>query len=91
MEETYFITLGDFGKMHRTHEDASIFKLILERDGYWSWNKDDPELDNLRKAAVRALEDYEYALAKRIDVEKDRLYDKLEDSDKVLNLKNLFK
>lgn len=91
MEENYFATLGDFGKTYRTHEDVSIFKARLERDGYWSWNRDDPELDKLRKAAVRALEDYEEALVKRIDAEKDRLYDKLEDSDKVLNLKNLFK
>jgi hypothetical protein len=91
MYENYFMTLSDYGALE--HEKRMTRKIVgdLSYGGYCSWCTDDPELDNLRKAALRAMEDYHDALKNRVDKLDQRLYDKLDDSDKVINLKNLFK
>lgn len=91
MYENYFTTLRNLEDMSKAETNASNEYCKLQYDGYLSWCSEDPELDELRKNAMRALEDYRDAIVKRSQKLTDRLFDKLEDSDKVLNLKNLFK
>jgi hypothetical protein len=91
MYENYFMTLSDFNDLGHEKKLTSTMVSNLETGGYRSWCRDDPELDTLRKAALRAVEDYHDAIVKRFDRLEKRLYDKLKDSDKMLNLKNQFK
>lgn len=91
MDENYFITLSNFADLKKAESQCRDVYYKLQHDGYYSWCEDGSRMDDLRKAAMRALEDYADALNSEYSKTKDRLFDKLEDSDKVLNLKNLFK
>ena len=86
-----YLTLRKFGEMSKERTYANDAHFNLDRGGWHSWLKEDSELDRLRKNAMRALEDYRDAIDKRSDKLSKELEDKLEDSRKVINLKNLFK
>lgn len=92
MDENYFMTLRDYVDLgHRVKELWDEVYELRHRDTLISWCKDDPKVDELRRNAANALEAYYDALDKIGNKEKDRLYDKLDNSDKVIILDNLFK
>lgn len=91
MDENYFITLRDYIDMgHRTKEVWCALYDLRHKDSNASWCKDS-KIDDLRRAAANALEAYYDALDNFGDNETSRLYDKLDNSDKVIILDNLFK
>ena len=91
MEENYFTTMRRFGELYNRHEMLRHVECELDSDRFESWVKDDPLLDIARQNAKSAVEAYYNAIGRKLDVEKDRLYDKLDGSDKVINWANLFK
>ena len=91
MDENYFSTFRDLEEASATIHQLRDLQYELDHSRFADYIKDDPTLDHLRQTAKSAVEAYANALEKYRSKEVDRLYDKLSDSDKVINLKNLFK
>lgn len=91
MDENYFSTFRDLNEASATIHQLRDLQYELDHSRFADYIKDDPTLDHLRQTAKSAIEAYANALEKYRSSEVDRLYDKLSDSDKVINLKNLFK
>ncbi|MBR5862170.1 MAG: hypothetical protein IKZ08_02460 [Bacteroidales bacterium] len=91
MDANYFTTLREYREVGARVDELSRAHYNLQYDRHNSVCKNNPELDKLRRAAANATEAYRDALAKHLDAETDRLYDKLDNSDQVIILDNLFK
>ena len=91
MEENYFSTFRYLGEVAAQIHDLRDLQYELDHARFDEYIKKNPNLDHLRQHAKSAIEAYANALETYRGSEVDRLYDKLEDSDRVINLKNLFK
>jgi hypothetical protein len=91
MEENYFSTFRYLGEIAAQVHDLRDLQFELDHARFDSYIKDNPNLDHLRQHAKSAIEAYANALEMYRNSEVDRLYDKLEDSDRVINWNRLFK
>lgn len=91
MEENYFSTFRYLGDISVAIDDLRDLQYDLDQARFDEYVKENPNLDHLRQHAKSAVEAYANALQRYRSEEVDRLYDKLSDSDKVINLRNLFK
>lgn len=92
MSENYFSTLSKLTDINHRYEEVNDELTNLRYgDKFARWCKDDPELDRLRQEAENAMAAYATKLCRIGHAEVDRLYDKLDNSDKVIIWDNLFK
>ena len=91
MHENYFKTLGDYAKTEELRKRLLSLKQDLD---IWHANcrwTEDPKLDRLRRDTKALVEELYDGLVEYSSKEEHRLYDKLSDSENVINLHNLFK
>ena len=87
----HFDSLYELGKGYAKKEILEKVRDDIRFDNYRSWCKQNPDADNARLEAIKAIEVYLGYIDRYVDKREHEIIDCLNDSDQVINWKNLFK
>lgn len=88
---SWFMKMVDFEKACGRVEYLNATRDKIQFDNLYEWCKEDPNVDNLRLDAVRAIEAYSNAIKRYRDRHGDEITDKMTEEETIINWKVLKK